>query len=167
MNITYSTWELPVYQVIGPRLRVHWDYGSEEVEDQEGELRTQYYAKEVVLPVDVSRRDFIKAIEEAGGPAIELANDWFTEPGMGEDEKLEMLRDEAELSRLDFMLGIERMGMFDAIQEAMNSGNISRSVRIMWENAATFERNNPVMISMADQLGIAPEVIDQLFGIRP
>jgi len=46
---TQATWKLPVYQLIGPIVRVHWDYGLIEREGMEG-IETYWEATELVVP---------------------------------------------------------------------------------------------------------------------
>mgnify|MGYP006275230271 CR=1 FL=1 len=79
MTRAYSTWQLPTYQIIGPRLRVHWDT---RLETAGGDLMgaeelTYYSAAEVVLPINCDRSTMVAAIEAAGGPAEDLADGWF------------------------------------------------------------------------------------------
>lgn len=73
----YSNWELPVYQVIGPVVRVHWDYQMvlEEIENQDP--IEHWSAMEVVLPVDCDRETFVTAVKALNGPSRALADGWF------------------------------------------------------------------------------------------
>jgi len=76
----YSNWQLPVYQVIGPRLRIHWNQGTQEISEMDGEeTRTEHYATEAVVNKNCTRQEFIQAVEELGGPAESLADEWFNE----------------------------------------------------------------------------------------
>jgi hypothetical protein len=77
MNKVSSNWQLPVYQVIGPIIRVHWDYSSYETDQEWGESQTMWEAKEVVIPLNADRETFIKLVSDAGGNGEELANGWF------------------------------------------------------------------------------------------
>lgn len=50
---TEADWLLPVYQLIGPIVRVHWDYEELTKEGQDGE--TIYWrATELVVPKDAT-----------------------------------------------------------------------------------------------------------------
>ena len=73
MQVT-SNWELPVYQVIGPVVRVHWDYSHTTSEDND-EIWT---AQEAVVPVDADRATFVSIVDAEGGDGDALADGWFT-----------------------------------------------------------------------------------------
>ena len=75
----YATEKLPVYQVIGPRLRIHWDYAFETREGMDGEDESQWSFQEAVVPVDADRETILKAVTALNGPAEELAEGWFNE----------------------------------------------------------------------------------------
>lgn len=76
--IAYSSWQLPTYQVLGPVIRVHWGYGTREVQETDGEeTRTEHYATEAVVPRGANQAEFVRIVEDLGGPAEELAQGWF------------------------------------------------------------------------------------------
>jgi hypothetical protein len=50
---TEAGWKLPVYQLIGPIVRVHWDYEELTKEDDMG-LTTYWRATEMVVPKDAT-----------------------------------------------------------------------------------------------------------------
>jgi hypothetical protein len=80
--LVQSTWELPVYQVLGPIIRVHWDYSSRiiESESEDGEPQEptyQWSCREAVVPIDADRATFEQIINAAGGPGEALADGWF------------------------------------------------------------------------------------------
>lgn len=78
MHTVSATWELPVYQVIGPVIRVHWDYWSHDKSDEDfGELMTIWEAQEAVVPLDADRETFVQIVNDAGGAGEVLANGWF------------------------------------------------------------------------------------------
>jgi hypothetical protein len=68
----YANWKLPVYQEIGPVVRVHWDYSETETEHG-----IQWECQEVVVPLDASESEFIRLVNEAGGDGSNLAKGWF------------------------------------------------------------------------------------------
>jgi hypothetical protein len=75
-----ANWQLPVYQVIGPVVRVHWDYSVREVMDELGEgPMTVHEAQEAVVPLDADRQTFVRLVDEAGGDGEALADGWFPE----------------------------------------------------------------------------------------
>lgn len=72
MQVT-SNWELPVYQVIGPVIRVHWDYVHTTGEDGDD----IWTAQEAVVPLDADREAFVSIVDDAGGNGQSLADGWF------------------------------------------------------------------------------------------
>lgn len=74
MQVT-ANWELPVYQVIGPVVRVHWDYNHSLSDDEEP--YDIWTAQEAVVPVNASRDTFASIVSAAGGDAEALADAWF------------------------------------------------------------------------------------------
>lgn len=53
--------------------------------------------------------------------------------------------------------------LLDAVEAAVSAG--SRKLQIWWEFATQFERNHPLVISMATTLGVSEEQLDQLFAL--
>jgi hypothetical protein len=51
---TEAGWLLPVYQLIGPIVRVHWDYEELTREDMDGGGTTYWRATEMVVPKDAT-----------------------------------------------------------------------------------------------------------------
>ena len=160
----YSTWELPTYQVLGKNLLVHWDSREEQVETQEGELETQYSSMEVVVPMSATKDEFIAAIDAVGGPSEELADGWnrHADSNLSLDAK----RKKATLSRMNFMLGLEDMGYYDTIKGLMESNEVDKRMKMMWESASVFERTNPYLLAMAENIGFSESDMDLLFGIK-
>jgi hypothetical protein len=77
MATVSANWELPVYQAIGPVIRVHWDYSSHEAGDDMGEPYTVWEAQEAVVPLDADRATFVAIVSAAGGDGEALADGWF------------------------------------------------------------------------------------------
>ena len=76
-----ADWELPVYQVIGPIIRVHWNYSQRTIEGAEGEEpRVTYDCEEAVVPLDADRATFVALVNAEGGDGEALADGWFTVP---------------------------------------------------------------------------------------
>jgi hypothetical protein len=75
MQVT-ANWELPVYQVIGPVVRVHWDYNHSLSDDEEP--YDIWNAQEAVVPLDADRETFVSIVNSEGGDGEALANGWFT-----------------------------------------------------------------------------------------
>lgn len=72
-----ANWELPVYQVIGPAIRVHWDYSSHQTDEGWGEPMAVWEAQEAVVPLDAEREVFVRIVNAAGGDGETLADGWF------------------------------------------------------------------------------------------
>lgn len=73
-----ADWQLPVYQVIGPVVRVHWNYSQRTIEGAEGEeSRVTYDCEEAVVPVDAVRATFVALVSAEGGDGETLADGWF------------------------------------------------------------------------------------------
>lgn len=74
--------KLPVYQVIGPVVRVHWDYQEKEVGGMDVDSDstvTMWDCQEAVVPVDADHDTFVQIVNEAGGDGESLATDWFSD----------------------------------------------------------------------------------------
>ena len=74
-------------------------------------------------------------------------------------------RENSELSRMDFMLRLDDLGLIDRVEQAVASGGVSRRAKIMWDNAASFHRQNADLIQWANDLGFSENQLDQIFGI--
>lgn len=77
MTTVNSDWQLSVYQVIGPVVRVHWDYVERTVEDEMQGSRTIWDAQEAVVPLNANRATFVEIVNAAGGDGNVLADGWF------------------------------------------------------------------------------------------
>jgi hypothetical protein len=75
MDVT-ANWELPVYQVIGPVVRVHWNYSQRTV-DGMNEPTIAYDCEEAVVPLDADRATFVALVNAEGGDGEALADGWF------------------------------------------------------------------------------------------
>jgi hypothetical protein len=76
MQVT-ANWELPVYQVIGPVNRVHWDYAHTTGEDEFQGPYDIWTAEEAVVPLDADRETFVSIVNSEGGDGEALADGWF------------------------------------------------------------------------------------------
>ena len=61
MRVT-SKEKLEDYQVIGDKLRIHWDHKQITVEDAEGEESTQWQCQEAVVKKNPSRDEIIESV---------------------------------------------------------------------------------------------------------
>jgi hypothetical protein len=76
MQVT-ANWKLPVYQVIGPVIRVHWDYTHTTGEDDFDQPYDIWTAQEAVVPLDADRETFVQIVNDTGGDGEALADGWF------------------------------------------------------------------------------------------
>lgn len=76
MQVT-SNWELPIYQVIGPVIRVHWGYTHTTGEDEFQGSYDVWTAQEAVVPLDADRETFVSIVNAEGGDGEALADEWF------------------------------------------------------------------------------------------
>lgn len=94
---------------------------------------------------------------------------------------LDHLRNHASLPRAEFLLRCVRMEILsqaDAIKAALGqlpdafallvsewSPADRFEVTLRWAALSQVERNHPLILSLADQIGISPETLDILFGL--
>ena len=76
MAFVTANWELPVYQVIGPVVRVHWNYSQRTV-DGTDEPTIAYDCEEAVVPLGADRATFVELVNAEGGDGEALADGWF------------------------------------------------------------------------------------------
>ena len=103
--------------------------------------------------------------EEHGRALYQAAVDGeFGEIAQAEEEavSIESLRSQAVLSRMEFMLALEDMGELDRVQSA----DLPKRARIMFDNASEFARNHESLLSLADEMGYTEQQLDTLFGIE-
>ena len=77
MATVTANWELPIYQVIGPVIRVHWDYVHTTGEDEFQGPYDIWAAQESVVPLDADRATFVAIVDADGGDGETLADGWF------------------------------------------------------------------------------------------
>lgn len=73
-----ADWEIPVYQVIGPIVRVHWNYVQREVDYEGMAPWTTFDIDEAVVPTNAPRDKFVRIVDAQGGPGESLADGWFS-----------------------------------------------------------------------------------------
>jgi hypothetical protein len=81
---TQATWKLPVYQLIGPIVRVHWDYEFIERQGMEG-IEKYWEMTELVVPNDATPEEAL-ALGVPSVIAIEFKPENFTPNETGEQE---------------------------------------------------------------------------------
>ena len=74
-------------------------------------------------------------------------------------------RASATLSAKDFKLALLDAGLLDTIEAAIDDPGTDRKIKIMWDNAQSFDRLYPELLAMATQLSITDIQMDAVFGI--
>lgn len=62
-------------------------------------------------------------------------------------------------------IALIRMGLMDAVQEAVASQDTPPEVRWAWDKATVWDRNSPALDYLANAAGITSEQMDQLFSL--
>lgn len=78
------------------------------------------------------------------------------------EERLAEARSRAKLSRREFFLGLDDMGIYDTIMAA----DLPKKAQIELDTATEFDRTWPTLVDMANDLGFTDADLDQLFGIN-
>lgn len=129
---------------------VQWDTTGGEVEAETGEN----------TPID-SLAPYQAALD-----AWEAAHAEATAPEPPEPEPtLEEKRESATLTRMEFMLALDNLGLYDAAEAKVNDQTLPRRIRLRWANALEFRRNDADLNNLAAQLGISPTQMDGVFGL--
>jgi len=103
-----------------------------------------------------------KAID-CTGTSVDVG--WFWNGNSFEEPPKVDPRKNSELSRMDFMLRLDDLGLIDQVEQTVASGGVTRRAKIMWDNAASFHRQNADLIQWANDLGFSENQLDQIFGI--
>ena len=77
-------------------------------------------------------------------------------------ERLAAARASATLTRREFFLGLDTLGIYDTVMAA----ELPRAARIELDTATSFERTWPTLVQMAHSLGFTDEQLDALFNIE-
>jgi len=102
----------------------------------------------------------IYAAALAMGPA-----DYIAPPAPTYEERLAAARASASLTRREFFLGLDAMGMYDTVMGILDDQEVPRAVQIELETATSFERMWPTLVQMAAAIGVTDAQLDHLFGV--
>lgn len=78
---------------------------------------------------------------------------------------LESVRNNARLSRMNFKLALDEGGYLDDIEAHINSDDVNRKVKIMYQDALHFERMHHQLLQLAEEMAYTEEELDAIFGI--
>ena len=87
---------------------------------------------------------------------------WTAAPLPPCEERLAAARASATLTRREFFLGLDALGIYDTVMSA----ELPRAARIELDTATSFERTCPTLVEMAHSLSFTDEQLDALFGIE-
>lgn len=62
-------------------------------------------------------------------------------------------------------IALIRMGLMDAVQEAVASPDTPPGVRWAWDKATVWDKSSPALAYLADKAGITAEQMDELFDL--
>ena len=88
----------------------------------------------------------------------------FINPNAPKPPTIEDRREDASLSRVDFMLALDKAGLLDEIESKVPT--MPRRAQIVWHNASTFERTSPDVLQIASEMKLSDEALDEVFGIK-
>lgn len=74
------------------------------------------------------------------------------------------IRAKTSLPRMELMLALESAGLLQQVTDFVAASTDNR-IKIMWNEATSFNRVHPELLSMADQMGLTDAQIDAVFGI--
>ena len=87
---------------------------------------------------------------------------WTAPPRGPFEERLAAARASATLTRREFFLGLDALGIYDTVMAA----ELPRAARIELDTATSFDRTWPTLVDMAHSMGFTDEQLDALFGIE-
>lgn len=138
------------------------------------EIDAETMTSEMVMPEDPGWLDAVAA-------AAHFGNEIETSPIETPQQMIEARRAAAVMSRSEFLLRCTGLGVLsqsDALQAA--HGQIPDSVaslitswpeqdrfevQVRWAALTQIERNHPMILVLADLMGLTPEGLDMIFGI--
>lgn len=125
-----------------------------------------------VLPGEMPEYNSLTQRIEQDTPAYDQENQlWYQNwkvINLSEEEiaiNIKNKRQNAFLTRMEFMLALEEAGLYDEVENAMLSDDVDKKTKIMWNNASQFERMHPNLISLGHTLGHTDEQMDDIFGL--
>ena len=81
--------------------------------------------------------------------------------------RLELLEPSPDpvVSALQARIALKRAGLLSKVQALMATLPEDSEARMHWEYAVTFQRNNPVLLEMAQALSLSSQQVDDLFAL--
>lgn len=69
------------------------------------------------------------------------------------------------VTRFQAMAALHLAGLLTTVEEIMSSPETSVVTKLAWNNALTFERNSPMLMSLSGTLSLSSQDIDNLFMV--
>jgi hypothetical protein len=70
-----------------------------------------------------------------------------------------------EVTAFQAKAALARAGYLNAINAHMNRSTTDPEDKLRWENATTFKRDHPLILKVAEELMLPPQVLDELFQV--
>lgn len=70
-----------------------------------------------------------------------------------------------EVSPAQFRSALVRLGVYSIVQTAVGAPEADQELKIWWEYATSFHRNNPKVLMVARSLGRGRDFLDELFSL--
>jgi len=72
----------------------------------------------------------------------------------------------AKMHMADFRLSLLSNGFLEQVETAMDSPDMPKEAKILWEYSTTVHRNDPILNQVKAQLGFTDADLDLVFGIN-
>ena len=72
----------------------------------------------------------------------------------------------AKMNMADFRLSLLSNGFLEQVETAMESPDMPKEAKILWEYATIVNRNDPILNQVKAQLGFTDAELDLVFGIN-
>lgn len=72
----------------------------------------------------------------------------------------------AALSRRDFFMSLESLGLYGPVMALSNNPSLPPAAKIDLLHSDKFYRNSSVVLTITSSLGLTPAQVDQIFGVK-
>ena len=72
----------------------------------------------------------------------------------------------AKMHMADFRLSLLSNNFLEQVETAMDSPDMPKEAKILWEYSTTVHRNDPILNQVKAQLGLTDQDLDLVFGIK-
>lgn len=78
-------------------------------------------------------------------------------------EAIDNFRASAQVSAFQARAALNAAGLREKVESTMSDPATDQTVKDAWEYATTFKRNSPTVLTLATELGLTDEQLDNLF----